>query len=95
MLVLIGAAVSAGWVAPHAYDEAIPGARMKPPGVQFPMGTDNLGRDVLSRVIYGARVSVTVGFGAVLLGTLLATLIGVTSGYFAGSYDIEIGRAHV
>src|SRR5262249_58780444 len=82
----------AEWIAPYPYDETIRGARMKPPGAQFWMGTDNLGRDVFSRVVYGARVSVTVGFGAVLLSGVLATLIGVTSAYFGGKYDICVQR---
>ena len=56
------------------------------------MGTDNLGRDVYSRVVYGARVSITVGFGAVLLANVLAALIGITSGYFGGAYDICVQR---
>ena len=85
-------AVFAPWIAPYQYDETIPGARMKAPGAQFWMGTDNLGRDVYSRVVYGAAVSVTVGFGAVLLANVLATAIGITSGYFGGAYDICVQR---
>jgi peptide/nickel transport system permease protein len=92
VLGLIVLAAGADVIAPHAYDETMSGARMRPPSAAFWMGTDNLGRDVLSRVIYGARVSVTVGFGAVLLGTALAALIGVTSGYFAGRYDVIVQR---
>jgi len=92
VLVLLIMAIFAPWIAPYKYDETIPGARMKAPGAQFWMGTDNLGRDVYSRVVYGASVSVTVGFGAVLLANLLATLIGITSGYFGGAYDICVQR---
>jgi peptide/nickel transport system permease protein len=92
VLVLLLLALFAPWIAPYSYDETIPGARMKAPGVQFWMGTDNLGRDVYSRVVYGAAVSVTVGFGAVLLANVLATLIGITSGYFGGAYDICVQR---
>jgi peptide/nickel transport system permease protein len=92
VVVLLLLAVLAPWVAPYTYDETIPGARMKAPGAQFWMGTDNLGRDVYSRVVYGAAVSVTVGFGAVLLANLLATVIGITSGYFGGAYDICVQR---
>ncbi|MBI5629103.1 MAG: ABC transporter permease [Candidatus Rokubacteria bacterium] len=65
---------------------------MKPPGAQFWMGTNNLSRDIWSRVVYGARVSITVGFGAVLLGNALATAIGITSGYFGGKYDMAVQR---
>jgi peptide/nickel transport system permease protein len=92
VLGLLIMAVFAPWIAPYQYDETIPGARMKAPGAQFWMGTDNLGRDVYSRVVYGAAVSVTVGFGAVLLANLLATVIGITSGYFGGAYDICVQR---
>jgi peptide/nickel transport system permease protein len=92
VLGLLVLAAGADLIAPHAYDETMSGARMRPPSPAFWMGTDNLGRDVMSRVIYGARVSVTVGFGAVLLGTALAALIGVTSGYFAGRYDVVVQR---
>jgi peptide/nickel transport system permease protein len=92
VLVMILMAVFANWIAPYTYDETIRGARMKAPGAQFLMGTDNLGRDIFSRVVYGARVSVTVGFGAVLLANFLATTIGITSGYFGGKYDICVQR---
>jgi peptide/nickel transport system permease protein len=92
VLILLLLAVFAPWIAPYSYDDTIPGARMKAPSPQFWMGTDNLGRDVFSRVVYGAGVSVTVGFGAVLLANVLATLIGVTSGYFGGGYDICVQR---
>ena len=92
VLVLLLLALFAPWIAPYSSDETIPGARMKAPGAQFWMGTDNLGRDVFSRVVYGAGVSVTVGFGAVLLANVFATLIGITSGYFGGAYDICVQR---
>ena len=92
VLVLLIMAIFAPWIAPYSYDETIPGARMKAPGAQFWMGTDNLGRDVYSRVVYGASVSISVGFGAVLLANVLAALIGITSGYFGGAYDICVQR---
>ena len=92
VLLMIVMAVFANWIAPYSYDETIRGARMKAPGSQFWMGTDNLGRDIFSRVVYGARVSVSVGFGAVLLANFLAAVIGITSGYFGGKYDICVQR---
>ncbi|HEY7649510.1 MAG TPA: ABC transporter permease [Methylomirabilota bacterium] len=79
-------------IAPYDYDESIRGARMTPPGLIHWLGTDNLGRDMWSRVVYGARVSVTVGFATIALGIALATLIGITSGYFGGAYDIVTQR---
>jgi peptide/nickel transport system permease protein len=87
---LLVMAVFADRIAPYAYDQSI--ARMKPPGAQFWMGTDNLGRDVWSRVVYGARISVTVGFATVAIGTLLAVVVGVSSAYLGGAYDIVIQR---
>ncbi len=92
VVALIGTAVFAPWIAHYSYDDTIRGARMKPPGGKFWLGTDNLGRDIWSRVVYGARVSVTVGFGAVLIANLLAAGIGITSGYFGGKYDICVQR---
>jgi peptide/nickel transport system permease protein len=89
---LVGMAVLAPWIAHYTYDETLRGARMKAPGAQFWMGTDNLGRDMWSRVVYGARVSVTVGFGAVLIAQLVGSAIGITSGYFGGKYDIAVQR---
>jgi peptide/nickel transport system permease protein len=89
---LIVMAIFADRIAPYSYDESVRGARMKPPSAQFWMGTDNLGRDVWSRVVYGARISVTVGFATVALATVLATLIGVSSAYLGGAYDIVVQR---
>ncbi len=79
-------------IAPYAYDETIPGARMKAPSMAFWLGTDNLGRDMWSRIVYGARISVTVGFASIGIGILLAGVIGITSGYFGGAYDIVLQR---
>jgi peptide/nickel transport system permease protein len=90
ILVLLVMAVFADQIAPYAYDESI--ARMKPPSMQFWMGTDNLGRDVWSRVVYGARISVTVGFATVALANLLAVVIGVSSAYIGKTYDILVQR---
>jgi peptide/nickel transport system permease protein len=85
-------AVFAERIAPYNYDEVIRGARMKPPSAAYWLGTDNLSRDLWSRIVHGARVSVTVGFATIALGTLLATVIGVTSGYFGGTLDVVVQR---
>jgi peptide/nickel transport system permease protein len=92
VLCLLVMAGFAEWIAPHAFDEQIPDARLKPPGREFVLGTDNVSRDIFSRIVYGARVSVTVGFLTVLFGTLVAAAIGITSGYFRGRYDIVVQR---
>src|SRR5215831_18070696 len=78
ILVMLVMALGAPWIAHYSYDESIPGARMKPPGAHFWMGTDNLSRDVWSRVVYGARVSVTVGFVTIALSTFVAMCVGVS-----------------
>jgi len=94
-LIVIGlmlCAVLAPWIATYGYDETNVRQRLKPPSTQFYFGTDNLGRDVFSRIVYGARISVTVGFGAVALGVLLATVVGVVSGYFGGIFDVVVQR---
>ena len=82
----------AEWIAPYAYDQQLPGARLKAPGREYLLGTDNVGRDIFSRIVYGARVSVTVGFLTVLMGNAVAAFIGITSGYFRGRYDILVQR---
>ena len=85
-------AAFADGLAPYGYEETIRGARFRPPGSAHWLGTDNLGRDLWSRIVYGARISVTVGFATIALGTLLATAIGVSSGYLGGTYDLAVQR---
>jgi peptide/nickel transport system permease protein len=92
VLSLLCCAAFAPWIAPYPYDATNVRQRLQPPSAQFYLGTDNLGRDLFSRIVYGARVSVTVGFGAVGIGTLLATCLGVGSGYFGGKLDVLIQR---
>src|SRR5438128_10342023 len=67
-------------------------SRMRRPTAAFPLGTDPLGRDVLSRIVYGARVSLVVGLASVLIGTLLGTVVGLVSGYWEGTLDQIIQR---
>jgi peptide/nickel transport system permease protein len=92
VLALLVMAVFAGTIAPYSYEESVAGARMKPPSSRFWMGTDNVSRDVWSRVVYGARISVTVGFATVALATIMATAIGVGSAYCGGAVDIVVQR---
>jgi len=92
VLVMFVMAGGADWIAHYPYDQSVPGARMKPPSTQFWMGTDNLSRDMWSRVVYGARVSVTVGFATIALGTLIAAAIGISSAYVGGAYDMAVQR---
>ena len=71
---------------------AVSGRPLTPPSWSFPMGTDNLGRDVLSRVLAGARLSLSVGIVAVLVGATLGTLIGVVAGVAGGWTDVAAMR---
>jgi peptide/nickel transport system permease protein len=94
-LIVVGMLVMAAFaerMAPYPYDEILRGARMKPPSAAYWLGTDNLSRDIWSRVVFGARVSVTVGFLTIGLATVLATALGVSSGYFGGAYDLVVQR---
>jgi peptide/nickel transport system permease protein len=92
VLGLLLCALLAPWIATHPYDQTNVRNRLKPPSSQFYFGTDNLGRDIFSRIVYGARISVTVGFGAVSIGICLATIIGVGSGYVGGKADVLVQR---
>ncbi len=60
--------------------------------ISEPLGTDKLGRDIYSRMVYGTRIAVYVGFGSVLVSSMLGLVIGVTSGYFLGKYDAVVQR---
>lgn len=89
---MLALAVGADVFAPYGYDDADMFARLKPSSVSHWLGTDNLGRDLLSRVIYGARVSMLVGFGGVVFGLAGATVVGLVSGYFGGRLDMALQR---
>ena len=82
---------------PHVFTSADPTAfagleRLKPPSSEHLLGTDQFGRDQFARLVYGARTSVSVSFGAITISVLLATLIGTTSGYFGGWIDAVMQR---
>jgi peptide/nickel transport system permease protein len=89
---MLGVAVFADVIAPYGYAQTSLLHRFQGSSLEHWMGTDQLGRDLLSRVIYGTRVSLSVSLGAAALGTLLATLIGVTSAFFGGRYDLGVQR---
>jgi len=66
--------------------------RFETPSADHPLGTDELGRDILSRIMYGARVSMTVGVSATVLGAFFGIIIGITAGYYGGRVDAFLGR---
>lgn len=90
--IMFALAFAAEWVAPYGYDEADIFSRLRPSSGTHWLGTDNLGRDVLSRVIHGARVSMAVGFGGVALGLAGAMLVGLWTGYSGGIVDTLVQR---
>jgi peptide/nickel transport system permease protein len=92
VLAMLVMAAGADVIAHYPYDQSVPGARMQPPSARFWMGTDNLSRDMWSRVVYGARISVTVGFATIAIGTLVAAAVGISSAYVGGTYDIVVQR---
>lgn len=89
-LLLLG--IFANFVAPYGYNDINLGVALKPPSADYILGTDNLGRDVLSRVIFGARISMLVGVIAAGLGTVISTIIGVISGFLGGKVDLIVQR---
>lgn len=72
---------------PHAIPTGLAAASLLPPGPSHALGTDALGRDLLSRVLYGGRVSLMVGVGVELVAALIGTLIGLVAGYYGGWLD--------
>ncbi len=84
--------IGAPWVAPYDPVETVSGSRLVGPSLDHWFGTDNASRDVFSRVIWGGRNSMLIGTGAVTLGVLGATIIGVFSGYFGGWLDQFLQR---
>lgn len=90
---LVVAALAAPWLTPYDINEGSVSKRLLPPlSPGHPLGTDALGRDVLTRIIYGARVSLMVGAASVLLAGSIGTVIGLLSGYFGGRFDRIVTR---
>jgi peptide/nickel transport system permease protein len=86
-LVLVFAALTAPWLAPHNPAAQDLPMRLLPPGPGHWMGTDELGRDIFSRVLYGARISMTVGVSVVFGCGLIGLALGSLAGYFGGWFD--------
>jgi peptide/nickel transport system permease protein len=90
--VFLGMAVVGPWLSPYDALAVQPAERLQAPSAAHFLGTDELGRDVLSRLITGSRVSLTVALAATLLSTVFGLLIGLTSAYFQGRYDLIMQR---
>lgn len=92
MLAAVGCALLAPYLAPYHPTAAAFAVVLKPPNPQHPFGTDQLGRDVLSRVIFGARIALFVGVTTVLVAGLVGCTVGLLSGYLAGWVDAAVMR---
>jgi len=92
---LILAAVFAPWISPYPGDATGDMnilARLEPPGSEYWLGTDNLGRDIFSRVVFGTRKSLVIGFGIIILALCIGVPLGLVAGYFGGKIDELIMR---
>ena len=90
-LLLLFTGIFANYLAPHGMNELL-NVYLSPPSTNFWMGTDNVGRDILSRIIYGARISVIVGLSGALIGTVGSAVIGILCGYIGGTFDLLVQR---
>jgi peptide/nickel transport system permease protein len=91
-LLLVIAALAAPLLAPHDPNLQETARRLEAPSQSHPLGLDDLGRDVLSRIVYGARVSLRVGFSVVLFASLIGVTLGAMAGYFGGAIDVLVMR---
>lgn len=92
VLTLVLLAVLAPWLAPYDPYAINVKDRLQPPSLTHPFGTDDLGRDLFSRVIYGARTTIQTGVVVVFIAASLGSLIGLISGYYGGMVDLVIMR---
>lgn len=91
-LLVVFVAFTAALIAPDDPIKLAPNDSLQAPSLRHPMGTDQFGRDILSRVIYGARVSVAMGLVAVAISVTAGALLGLVSGYYAGVTDTVVMR---
>ena len=87
LIVIVFTAVFAPWLAPHDPFQQNIVSRFEPPSAEYWLGTDSYGRDVLSRLIYGSRVSLLVGFVAIMIAMFIGSALGIVAGYIGGLFD--------
>ena len=92
VVLLVFLAVAASWIAPYKPTAIEPDNAFQGPSVQHLLGTDQYGRDIFSRIIYGARSSLSVGIISVSISLVLGTALGLAAGYFLGIVDVVICR---
>lgn len=84
---LVAGAILVSVISPYDPERSSMSERREPPSITHPMGTDTLGRDMLTRLLYGGRISLTIGLLATLLGITIGTIIGALAGYYGGHVD--------
>lgn len=89
---LVFAAIFADFIAPYAYDAADPAIALQFPSAEHWMGTDEVGRDVYSRIVYGTRISLAVGLGVTAIALLIGVPLGLAAGLIGGAVDYIIMR---
>src|SRR4030088_178209 len=82
LVLVIASAILAPWLSPHDPLLLAPAQRLRPANAQFLLGTDGYGRDVLSRILYGGRISLLIGLGAAIVSIAVGLVIGLVSGFF-------------
>jgi peptide/nickel transport system permease protein len=87
LLLIVGVALLAPWIAPHDPLQQNIAYRLDPPSPEYWLGTDSYGRDVLSRLMYGARISLLVGFVSILIAMAVGSALGILAGYVGGFID--------
>src|SRR5580765_383460 len=92
VLAMLLVAIFAPWIAPYDPVAVDFGAMLSPPSAKHWLGTDSFGRDVLSRLIYGSRTALFVGFGSAVFGATAGAVLGVGSAYFGGRIDLYLQR---
>ncbi len=92
LLLLVLVSLLAPWIAPYRFDQIDLTNRLSPPSLQHPLGTDELGHDVLTRLLYAGRVSLTVGFSAAVASALVGTVVGLIAGFSGGWVDQVLMR---
>jgi peptide/nickel transport system permease protein len=92
VLLFVATAILAPWLSPYQPNEGDLAKRLKAPDRQHLLGTDPLGRDILSRVIFGARISLQIQIVAVMIALFIGTILGMVGGYYGGTFDNLIMR---
>lgn len=92
VVLLVLAALAAPWVSPYDPVQMSGGEAFEGPSGRHPLGTDEYGRDLLSRIIYGSRTSLSVGIISVSISLVIGTVLGLVSGYFLGATDMVVSR---